>query len=127
MKKLLISLKDKFDSSLYLLWDFCKEVFPLLFLSIFALIVIIPIIAAILFTIVQFININFQNIPVKCYVDNTLIYDGISAGIETKTNGAMTDVTISGGFLYLFPKARYISSNVKLVGDKRHKEEYNAN
>ena len=67
----------------------------------------------------QAVNVTcFENVPVKCYVDGNLVYDGISAGINVLSTGRTTRVDIKGGFLYFFPKAFYVSNNVKLEGIK---------
>jgi len=60
----------------------------------------------------------FDNVPVKCFVNDKLVYDGKSAGINIDTSGANTTVCVKGGFLYFFPQKYYVSPNVKLEGVK---------
>ena len=60
----------------------------------------------------------FDNVPVVCKVDGAVVYRGPSAGIGVSSGGDTTVVGVSGGFLYLFPRARYVSKNVELIGEK---------
>lgn len=60
----------------------------------------------------------FDAVPCEVYVDNELVYRGISAGININTGGANTTVAVYGGFLYLFLQKYYVSSNVKVEGIK---------
>ena len=69
--------------------------------------------------IVQYIDINYiDNIPIVVKVDGKTVYEGTSAGASVGSSGATTRVSIRGGFLYLFPKAYYVSHNVEVVGVK---------
>jgi hypothetical protein len=60
----------------------------------------------------------FENVPTKCYVENKLVYDGVSAGLSVSSIGYTTKVIIKCGFLYMFPKKYYVSKDVKVVGEK---------
>ena len=67
----------------------------------------------------QFYIVRFvENVPVKCWVDKKLVYEGISAGVEIDSGGITTTVKINGGFLYFFPQKYYVSNDVKLEGIK---------
>ena len=68
---------------------------------------------------IRAINVNFfDNIPSKVYVDDKLVYEGISAGFRVSSGGYTTTVRTYGGFLYMFPKKVYVSKNVVVVGEK---------
>lgn len=70
----------------------------------------------------SFIDLRFfKNVPVSCWIDGKKVYEGISAGIDIKSAGANTIVKINGGFMYLFPKAYYVSNNVVLINMKEEK------
>lgn len=69
--------------------------------------------------ICQAINITcVDNVPVICTVDGKVVYDGISAGIIAQSSGDTTSILVRGGFLYLFPKAFYVSHDVHMTGTK---------
>ena len=75
---------------------------------------------AVLFTGIKIVEIKcFENVPVKCWVDKRLVYDGLSAGIDVKSTGDTTRVDITGGFFFMFPKENYVSHDVKLEGKKQ--------
>lgn len=59
-----------------------------------------------------------ENVPTTCYVDGQMVYQGSSAGITVESSGYATKVMIKGGFLYFFPKAYYVSKDVRLEGVK---------
>lgn len=72
-----------------------------------------------LVSIGQWFNITFvDNVPVKVFVDGNMIYEGTSAGVATDSNGYATKVTITGGYLYLFPQKYYVSKDVEVRGEK---------
>lgn len=82
--------------------------------------ILLMIVAVVLFIIsLRVMDIQIQSVPIKCFVDNVLVYDGPSVGINVTSTGRTTRVDIHGGFLYLLPKAYYVSDNVRLAGDKR--------
>ena len=69
--------------------------------------------------IVQVCNIYFiDNIPSEVYVDQKLVYKGISAGFSSDSQGYATKVVIKGGWLYLFPQKVYVSKDVVIKGEK---------
>lgn len=58
---------------------------------------------------------SVDRVPVKCTVDDVLVYEGTSACIEVKSTGSTTRVDIHGGLFCMFPKEYYISNNVKMT------------
>ena len=71
--------------------------------------------------IVEFLDFEYnhvQNVPVKCWVDDKLVFDGRSACIDVGSSGANTNVMVKGGWYCQFPIAHYVSKNVKLEGSK---------
>lgn len=85
---------------------------------ILAILVFWIIIGIVVFGSRTFQVICIDNVPVTVYVDNKEVYMGTSAGCKVDSTGRTTKVTILGGWLYYFPKAFYVSDNVKVIGEK---------
>lgn len=64
------------------------------------------------------VSMLLDNVPVTIKVDGKEVYSGPSYAAEIESSGATTKVKISGGYLYLFPKAYYVSNHVEVVGKK---------
>ena len=80
-----------------------------------ALIVLVVIICGFM-CISQIINIKYiDNVQIEVIVDGEIVYSGASAGCSMKSTGSSTQVNVMGGFLYLFPRAYYVSEDVKVV------------
>lgn len=79
--------------------------------------IILGIFLVVSWTIIS-ISYHVNNVPIKCWVDDKLIYDGRSACIDVQSGGRTTIVNIKGGWYCQFPKAHYVSDNVKLEGSK---------
>lgn len=72
-----------------------------------------------LFIMIRSIEVyGFQQVHVKVTVDENIVYDGVSAGVNVASGGRTTQVKIKGGFLYMFPKKIYVSENVRVEGEK---------
>ena len=63
-----------------------------------------------------FLETKIDSVQVVCKVDGTVVYEGPSCGINVISSGNTTRVDVKGGFLYLLPKAYYVSHNVELKG-----------
>ncbi len=63
------------------------------------------------------LNIS-EPFPVKCWIDDKLIYEGKAACISTHSEGANTSVQIDGGFMCFFPNKFYVAKNVRLEGER---------
>lgn len=59
----------------------------------------------------------FNNVPVVVHVDGKEVYRGISGCVFVESSGANTTVRVDHGFLCIWPKAYYVSSDVKIVGE----------
>ena len=70
------------------------------------------------FGVKLFENTFVDNVPSIVKVDGKIVYEGTSAGFDTGSEGANTSVVVKGGFLYMFPKAYYVSKNVEVIGKK---------
>ena len=79
---------------------------------------LVALIAGIIFC-VQGIHVLVDNVPVEVRVNGDLVYKGRSAGVEVASSGANTTVAVFGGFLYMFPRAYYVSNDVELIGVKK--------
>lgn len=62
---------------------------------------------------------HIDNVPVRCFVDDKLVFDGRSACIDVESSGSTTKVSISGGLMCIWPKEYYVSNNVRLEGVKK--------
>lgn len=99
-------------SEVSFLLDFIEEAFIPIVVVVFGIALVI---ASLMFFNIEF----FDNVPVTVKVNKVLVYEGPSAGVDVRSSGANTTVSVSGGFLYLFPKAYYVSSDVELIGIKK--------
>ncbi len=85
---------------------------------------IVMILVAILFIGFLFFGMTYveikyiNNVPVKCYVQDNLVYEGTSAAIGVSSSGDTTTLKINSGFLYLFPKKLYTGQGIKVEGKK---------
>ena len=90
-----------------------------MFVKVAAITAVWIVVLAALFCGVIYVNVTFfDNVPVVCVVEGKEVYRGTSAGISVHSTGDTTTVEVSGGFLYLFPKAYYTSHDVKMTGRK---------
>ena len=83
--------------------------------------VAVGVVAAVFLFVVcaQWVDITFvDNIPSVVKVDGRVVYEGSSAGFDAESAGANTTVTVRGGFLFMFPKAYYVSNDVEVIGVK---------
>ena len=68
---------------------------------------------------IQWYSLNIsQPFPVKCWINNKLIYEGKAACISTHSEGANTSVQINGGFMCLFPQQYYVAKDIRLEGKR---------
>lgn len=61
----------------------------------------------------QCLNITLQP-TVSVTVDGEVVFEGSAAGVVIESSGATTKVQTGKGFLYLLPKAKYVSSDVHI-------------
>ncbi len=61
---------------------------------------------------IQAIHLFSDNVPVVCLVDGKEVHRGRSYEVDLNSRGANTQVTIRGGFMYLFPVRYYVSHDV---------------
>lgn len=57
---------------------------------------------------------RIDQVPVRVYVEDKLVYSGRSACVDVKSTGATTRVDVLGGPYCLLPKAYYVSQDVRL-------------
>lgn len=85
--------------------DFIDFFVPILFL--------IGIIAILLWGIIA-IHYHVNNVHLKVFVEERLVYDGRSACVDVSSAGYATSVGIYGGWYCSFPKEKYTAKDVRV-------------
>jgi hypothetical protein len=67
---------------------------------------------------VRGVEMAVNNVPVKVWVEDKLVFEGPSYCVEVSSGGYTTSVKISGGFLSWIPQKYYTSKSVKVEGVK---------
>lgn len=67
-----------------------------------------------LFWAIIAINYNVQNVHLKVFVEEKMVYDGRSACVDVASAGYATTVNIGGGWYCIFPKEHYTEKDVRV-------------
>lgn len=64
------------------------------------------------------VSYRLDNVPVKVYKDDQLIYSGVSACVQVQSSGDTTSIRLGRGLWCLLPKAYYTGKNIRVEGSK---------
>lgn len=67
---------------------------------------------------IKCIGYHLDNVPVKVYKDDQLIYAGVSACVRVQSSGDTTSMRLGRGLWCLLPKAYYTGKNIRVEGSK---------
>lgn len=59
-----------------------------------------------------------NDVPVRVWKDDTIIYEGVSACVGIKSSGDTTTVKLGRGLFCLLPKAVYTGRDLRVEGSK---------
>lgn len=66
----------------------------------------------------RLVRMSANNVSVKAYVEDKLVFTGKLYEIKVDSTGATTKLIINNGFLYMFAENYYVSKNIKVEGNK---------